>query len=456
MLLKRKKDLDLTNGPLFSSMIAYALPLLAANLISALFGAMDLMALSYFSVGNEVAAVGATSALTALFLNLAYGLTTGITVILARSFGERDRENVQRVISTAIIAAVAIGVFFAVIGALLVPSFLRWTNCPADCVADATLYAVIYIFGMPFYLLYGYLGAVIRVAGDSERPLYYMLAGGVTNIVLNFVLCIVLPYKVLAVAIATLASNVLGAFLCLRRLAKAEGIERWDVKQTRFDFSAFGSILRYGIPVALTNTLFPIANLQIQSAINAFGSSAVAGNTACMQFENLMSSCALAFISAAMAFMGQNIGAGKPKRVFRSFFYMQGMATAVSVTSVLIIALFGKHLLPLFAGDDPAAVAFGLVRVRVVVPAFIFSLTVFATTVQAFGYPVLQTLAEVIGIFGLRTVWLQFIYGKLVPATPEMLYLCYPISMVTTALFNGSIAAILLLRYRKGKYKQKL
>ena len=154
--------------------------------------------------------------------------------------------------------------------------------------------------------------------------------------------------------------------------------------------------------------------------------------------------------------MGQNIGAGKPKRVFRSFFYMQGMATAVSVTSVLIIALFGKHLLPLFAGDDPAAVAFGLVRVRVVVPAFIFSLTVFATTVQAFGYPMLQTLAEVIGIFGLRTVWLQLIYGKLVPATPEMLYLCYPISMVTTALFNGSIAAALLLRYRKGKYKKKL
>ena len=242
MFLTRKKNLDLTNGPLFSSMIAYALPLLAANLISTLFGAMDLMALSYFALGNEVAAVGATSALTALFLNLAYGLTTGITVILARSFGEKDRDNVQRVISTAIIAAVAIGVFFAVVGALLVPSFLRWTNCPADCVADATLYAVIYIFGMPFYLLYGYLGAVIRVSGDSERPLYYMLAGGVTNVVLNFLLCIVSPYKVLAVAIATLASNVLGAFLCLRRLAKAEGIERWEMKQTRFDFPAFKSI----------------------------------------------------------------------------------------------------------------------------------------------------------------------------------------------------------------------
>ena len=456
MLLTRKKDLDLTNGPLFSSMITYALPLLAANLISALFGAMDLMALSYFSVGNEVAAVGATSALTALFLNLAYGLTTGITVILARSFGERDRENVQRVISTAIIAAVAIGVFFAVIGALLVPSFLRWTNCPADCVADATLYAVIYIFGMPFYLLYGYLGAVIRVAGDSERPLYYMLAGGVTNIVLNFVLCIVLPYKVLAVAIATLASNVLGAFLCLRRLAKAEGIERWDVKQTRFDFSAFGSILRYGIPVALTNVLFPIANLQIQSAINAFGSSAVAGNTACSQYEQLIYACMAAFLSAAMAFMGQNIGAKKPKRVFRAFFYMQGMATAVTVGLSLIVILFGRHLLPLFSGDDSAAVAFGLVRVRVVVPSLVLTFTVFATTIQVFGYPALQTAAEIVGICGLRTVWLQFIYGKLIPETPEMLYLCYPITIAVTALVNGSIAAILLLRYRKGKYKQKL
>ena len=455
-LFSKRTDLDLTSGPLFSSMIAYALPLLAANLIGTLFGAMDLMALSYFSVGNEVAAVGATTALTSLFLNLAFGLTTGITVILARSFGERDRERSQSVISTAIIAAVLIGVCFAVIGSLLVPSFLRWTNCPADCVADATLYAVIYILGMPFYLLYGYLGAVIRVSGDSEHPLYYMLAGGVMNIILNLALCIILPHKVLAVAIATLASNVLGAFLCIRRLIRAEGIEHWDVRQTRFDLSVFGSILRYGLPVALTNVLFPIANLQLQSAINAFGASAVAGNTACIQYENLMSSCVGAFLSAAMAFMGQNIGAKKPERVFRSFFYTQGIATAFTVTVAITVLLFGERLLPLFAGDDPAAVAFGLVRVRIVVPAFILSLTVFATTVQVFGYPVLQTLAEIIGIFGLRTLWLQLIYGKLVPTTPEMLYLCYPISMAVTALFNGSIAATLLLRYRKGKYKKNI
>jgi putative MATE family efflux protein len=455
-LFSKRTDLDLTSGPLFSSMIAYALPLLAANLISTLFSAMDLMALSYFSVGNEVAAVGATSALTALFLNLAYGLTTGITVILARSFGERNRERVQSVISTAIIAAVVIGVTFAVIGALLVPSFLRWTNCPADCIKDATLYAVIYILGMPFYLLYGYLAAVIRVSGDSERPLYYMLAGGVMNVVLNFLLCVLLPHKVLAVAIATLASNVLGAFLCLRRLATAQGIERWDVKQTRFDPSAFASILRYGIPVALTNVLFPIANLQIQSAINAFGSSAVAGNTACSQYEGLIYSCMAAFLSAAMAFMGQNIGAKKPERVFRSFFYTQGMATAVTVILSLFVILFGKQLLPIFSGSDPAAVEFGLVRVRVVIPALVLSFTVFATTIQVFGYPALQTASEVIGIFVLRTVWLQFIYGTYVPATPKMLYLCFPITIAVTAIINGSIATVLLLRYRKGKYKQNV
>lgn len=456
MLLTRKNDLDITGGPLFSSMILFAIPLFLANLISTLFGAMDIMVLARFSVGNEVAAVGATSAITALFLNATHGLGSGITVILSRYFGEKNKERAQSVISTAILTAAVLGTVVAVAGALLVPAFLRWTNCPADCIIDATLYAVIYILGMPFYLLYGYLAGAIRISGDSERPLYYMLACGITNIVLNVLLCIVLPHKVLAVAIATLASNVLGALLCLRHLARNDGIAHWDVKKTRFDPDAFTSMLRYGIPIALTSALFPIANMQIQSGINAFGSSAVAGNTACAQYEAIIYAVYAAFNTTTMTFMGQNIGAKKHHRVFRSFFYMQSLTMVVTLALSLIVFAFGEQLLPIFTGDDPAAVAAGLVRIRWVMLFFAVSYNVFSTAINIFGYPTLQTTVEAIGIFGLRTIWLQFIYGKVVEASLEMLYLCLPISNVFTAVVNGGIAALLLLRYRKGKYKEKV
>ena len=456
MFLSKRQDLDITGGPLLSSMILFAIPLFLANLISTLFGAIDIMVLSRFATGSEVAAVGATSAITALFLNATHGLGGGITVILSRCFGEKNEERAQRVISTAILTAAFIGTFFAVMGALLIPSFLRWTNCPSDCMADATLYAVIYILGMPFYLLYGYLANVLRVSGDSEHPLYYMLAAGITNIVLNVLLCIVSPHKVLAVAVATLASNILGAFLCLHRLAKNEGIAHWDVKKTCFDFDAFVSILRNGLPIALTSALFPIANMQIQSGINAHGSSAIAGNTACAQYEALIYSVYAAFNTTAMTFMGQNIGAKKPGRVFRSFLYMQSLIMAVTLALSLIVFTFGETLLPLFTGDDPAAVAAGMVRIRLVMLFFAVSYNAFSTAINIFGYPTLQSAVEIIGIFGLRTIWLQFIYGKLVPTTLEMLYLCIPISNTFTAIVNGGIATVLLLRYRKGKYKQKV
>jgi Na+-driven multidrug efflux pump len=455
-ILAKRKNLDITSGPLFSSIVAFAIPLILSNIFSAFYHSADMAVLAAFAKGNEVASVGSTTALTALFLNTAIGLGTGANIILSRCFGSGEKDRAQTVISTSILTGLFLGILLAAAGALLVPSFLRWTNCPADCLNDATLYAVVYILGMPFYLVYNYAAAVIRVSGDSEHPLYYMIAGGLTNVVLNVLLCLILPYKVLAVAIATLISNALSAFLCLRRLSVVEGIAHWDVRKTRFDFPTFGKMLQYGLPAALTTVLYPICNLQIQTGINSYGASVIAGNTASSQYESFVNNACAALTATALPFIGQNLGAKKPGRVYRSFFYSQAIESAIAIVFPILFFLLGEHLLPIFAGDDPAAISAGLVRMRYVLLAYPIAMNVFGTTIQAFGYPTVQTCINLAGIFGFRTLWMQFVYGKILPATLENLYICFPLSIVLTHAVNGAMVAVLLLRYRKGKYKEKL
>jgi Na+-driven multidrug efflux pump len=163
--------------------------------------------------------------------------------------------------------------------------------------------------------LYSFGSAIIRVSGDSKRPLYYMIFAGALNVVMNFILCLVLENKVAAVGIATLSSQALGAVLVITHLLRIDGPCKLKVKEISFSFDEFKRIMATGLPSAFNNALYSISNLQIQSAINAFGSSAVAGNSASVQIEGLASSCTNAFGTTALTFVGQSIGAGKKDRV---------------------------------------------------------------------------------------------------------------------------------------------
>ena len=453
---ERRADIDPTEGPLFSSIIAFSIPIILSNVFAALYNSADMMVLNWFSVGNEVAAVGASSIISSLLLNVAVGLGTGGTVLLSRLFGRKDERQAERAISTMILFALGLGTALALIGALLMKPCLVWTKCPTECLDDAALYSVVYILGMPFYLLYNYAASAIRVAGDSKHPLSYMLIGGCTNVVLNVIFCLIFPRKVLAVALATLLSNALSAFLCLRLLSKSTGICRFSYKRLFFDFSVLKQLLRYGIPSAVTSMLYPIANLQMQAAINSFGPSAIAGNTAAIQYENFCANLGNGLNAGVTTFVGQNIGAGKKDRVSRSFFLV--LITefiAMFVLSIVFFA-FGAPLLSVFTGPDAVAIEAGLLRMQYVQIIYFIALNPFSATLAALGYPALQTAISLIGICGLRTVWMQFIYDAVLPATINNVYLCFPATIVITQLSLGIACAVLLTRYKKDKLKEKI
>ncbi len=455
-LLARRTDLDLTNGPLFKTIILFSIPLILANFVSMLFNAMDLMVLSWFSKGYEVASVGTTSSLTHLLENLATGLCVGVNIVLARLLGEGNRERAQKVISTAIITSVGLGGLIAIVGSIISRPFLVATNCPPECIDHATLYATFYFLGMPLLLLYHYAAAIIRVGGDSQRPLYYMMISGVCNLVLNTVFCWILPQKVMAVALATALSKGLAAYLALRHLAHHDGVCQWNIKQTTFDFKSFKTMILYGLPTAVTSCLYPIANMQIASGINSYGANFVAGSTASMQYEQMVASYNVGLAATTLTVMGQNLGAKKKERVFRTFFYVLITEFLLIFGTACIVYSCGETLLPLFCGKNPESIAAGMLRMKIMLFAYCILHTPLGPAIQAFGYPTLQTIINIAGILGVRTLWMQVIYGKIVPETPQMVFMSFPVSYIFTTACYAVCVLVILLRYRKGKYKKKI
>lgn len=455
-LLSRRTDMDLTNGPIFKTIVLFAFPLILANFVSMMFDAMDLMVLSWFSEGYEVASVGTTTSLTHLLENLATGLCVGVNIVLARLLGEGDNSRVQKVIATAIITSVGLGVLIAAVGIFIARPFLLMTNCPLECIDHATLYATFYFLGMPLLLLYHYAAAIIRVGGDSQRPLYYMLIAGVCNLALNTVLCAILPQKVLAVALATAISKGLAAFLALRHLVHSKGCCHWEIRQTRFDFASFKTMIVYGLPTAITSCLYPLANLQITSGINSYGADFVAGSTAGGQYEKMLGSYNVGLAATALTMMGQNLGAKKPKRVYRVFFYVFILEFFLVLGTASIIYAFGESLIPIFAGNNAAAIEAGMLRMRIMLFAYCILHTPLGPAIQAFGYPTLQTIINAAGILGIRTLWMQVIYGKLIPASPTAVFLSFPVSYIFTTACYAVCAIIIFARYNKGKYKKTI
>lgn len=303
----------------------------------------------------------------------------------------------------------------------------------------------IYFIGVPAVLIYNYGAAIIRVSGDSQRPLYYLIASGLLNVVLNLVLCLIMEEKVAAVAIATVSSQVLGAFLVMFRLIRIDNDCRFDIKHLSFDTKMLRKILIIGIPAAINSSLYNISNLQIQSAINSFGSAATAGNTASTTIEGFVGSFTNACAVTTLTFVGQNIGAKKPDRIKRTFFI--GCVTSFTVGFILGYGclILAEPLLSLFVGQgNSAAVAAGYIRMKNLMSLyFVAALSgVISNTLSAFGYSIIPMLNSIFSVLLLRVVWMSAIYPHF--QTLENLYFCYFVSWSLIFIIGASLLAVIL------------
>ena len=448
--MARIRNVDVLNGKLLPSILNFAVPLLLVALIQSLFNAVDIMVLRRMADDAAVAEVGATTSIVHLLTNISIGISMGGKIVLARLIGEGVKEKTERTVLTAVITALILGAVTIAVGFFCSPFFLGVTNCPSDTFDGALIYLRIYFAAGPAIMLYNFGSNVLQVSGDSQRPLYYMIASGLLNVVLNFFLCLVMTEKVAAVAIATAVSQLLGAILVFRRIIVMDGDCRLKWRDNRWSWKACYQIFANGLPIGLSTSLYSLANLQIQSALNSYGSAAIAGNTASVSVEGMASSvAAVPWGSTVGVFVGQNVGADNKKRVKDSIVACIAISAGIAAFFSLIVSLFSSQVLSLFV-ESKEAISFGRIRsFYTIIPFAIASLnTILSNTVQAFGYSIFCTLNSIFSVFVFRMIWMNFVYPK--ASNFHTLMQCFLVSWIMVAV--GNLMFFFYLYY--GKFKR--
>ena len=446
-------------------MIAYAIPLILSGLVQTMFNAADMAVLGAFDKSADssaVGAVGATGAIVGLLVNSFIGLSGGTNVLLARSVGAKDEERSQKIVGSSLLLSVTIGLGVIAVGLASASWFLDITDCPTNSYDGALTYLNIYIMAAPAILIYNFGSAIIRVSGDSRSPFIYILISGVINVVLNFILCLVMTEKVAAVAIATLTSNIVGAALTVAHLLRLkEGVCRVDIRHLQFSAREIYNIVLLGLPTAFTSALYSISNLQIQGAINSFGSSAAAGNNASAQVETFIGTIVTAISTTAMVAVGQNIGAGERERVKESIAKCVLMNFAVSLVLGFGTLAIGRTLLSIFVPNDALAVEIGIVRLACLLSLYSLMAVdnTLSNSIRAFGYTMLPMYNSIVTVILFRTVWMNFIYPDMNFVGDPVkdifnVYECYMFSWALSLIVQVIFFVIIYARYMKGKVKR--
>ena len=449
------RNVDATKGPLLKSIVLYTIPLVITSIVQELFTAVDKAVLGNLADTTAVASVGLTGIITSILTVGFIGISSGAGTVLARYVGQRDGKRARDTMNTALLSSLIFGAIVAALGYFLSPALLRMVDCPDDCYPHSLLYVRIYFLTAPIMLFYNYGASILRTLGDTKGPLTYIMIGGAVNVVLNIILCIFLPWKVAAVAIATAVSNLISAVLILLRLLRFEGDMRLSIRDMRFKLNSFILMIKFGIPAALSALVTPIANIQIASAINSFGVDAVAGNSAAITLQSLTAATYSGFGVAAMTFMGQNIGAEHSERVRKSFWYCLIAAVAVGQTLGIVFYIFGEFFLGIILGSGAAlAIEYGMVRLLYIgLFSFLFVLCgVLGNALQAYGYPFFGSINSIIFTLLFRVAWMRYVY----PLNPvySTVMLCFTVSNLLNALFYAAACAVVHVRYKRGIYKK--
>jgi len=431
---KQGYQIDMINGPLAGKILLFALPLMLSSLLQLLFNAADVVVVGRFAGKEALAAVGSNGSLINLFVNLFIGLSVGTNVVIARDLGAGRTENVRKSVHTSIALSLIGGLILAVAGFALSRQMLELMSSPPDVIDLSALYLRIYFLGMPGNLLYNFGAAILRAQGDTRRPLYYLSAAGVINVILNLVFVIPFQMSVAGVALATIISQYISAILVLLTLMRENGDMHLDLKALSLDWHTVKRIMRVGLPAGLQSTLFSISNVVIQSSINSFGSAVVAGSSAAGNIEGFIYPCTNAFHQAALTFISQNYGAGKCKRADRIAILCLSYGAFISLVLGNLIHFFGAPLASLYAPGETEVIAQAVVRLGYVA-AFHFLcafMDIMVGILRGLGHSVVPMIVSLIGSCAFRLVWIATIFQ--VYTTPACLYISYPISWALTAL----------------------
>lgn len=447
----KKYEMDMCSGPLLSKILVYALPLIASGILQLLFNAADMVVAGRFAGNEALGAVGATSSLINLLINVFVGLSVGTNVLVAHFFGADRTEELGQTVHTSIALSLISGVILGIAGFFLASPLLSLMGTPEDILPHAVVYMQIYFIGVPGMLLYNFGSAILRAVGDTKRPLYYLLFAGVINVFLNLFFVIQVGIGVAGVALATIISQAISAVLVVRCLIKEEGAYRLDIRSIRLYPDKVLRILRVGLPAGFQGAVFSVSNVLIQSSVNSFGSIAVAGNTAAQNLEGFVYNAMNSFHQTALSFTSQNIGAKKMDRVKKIMWICLGCVTVLGMVMGWTGLLFANPLLSIYSADGNV-VAYGHQRLLIILSTYFICgiMDVMVGSIRGMGYSIMPMIVSLLGACGLRIVWIFTVFA--LDRTPQTLYISYPVTWTVTFMVHFLCFTI---AYRKKSAKMK-
>ncbi|MBQ8528790.1 MAG: MATE family efflux transporter [Clostridia bacterium] len=445
------RDVNMTSGKILPGIIKFAIPLILTGVLQQLYNTADIFVAGNFGGKEALAAVGATSALINILVNVFINIFIGTNILVARSVGAKDNEMLKKIVSTTYIVSLALGVGVLIFGELLTVPLLEITGCPTNVIGGAETYMRIYLIGVPASMFMNFAASVIRSSGDSKTPFIYLSISGLSNVVCNVLFVLISGNAVVSVALATVVSMYLSAILFFIYMVRMEGPTRLNPFKFEYNGIILSKTIRYGIPAVISSVCFSFTNVIIQPAINAYGDVGISASAASSSIEAFMYAINNAFMSTVVAFVGQNIGAGKRDRVAKVLktSYLTSVSIMVVFTAVMIS--FGREILQFYIPGETEAIEFARLRLTVIMSAAVINavMNVNSGALQAYGYTSLQMVSNLIGVCVFRIFWMLFIYPK--STTPRILWICYPISWVITCVTIFIIVMVLTKKYLRGK-----
>lgn len=399
------------------------------------FNAVDIIVVGRFSGSDALAAVGATTALIAVFINLFIGISLGANVLAARFYATGKGQEMSDTVHTAILFAIFSGIFMTFMGLTLSPFALKIMGTPDHIIGQSTLYMRIYFLGMPFFMVYNYGASILRAVGDTKRPLIFLIVAGLMNTALNLILVIVFHLGVAGVAIGTVASQLVSGVLVLRCLYLSDGSYQFRFRKLTIKGAYLKQIFQVGIPAGIQSTVINISNALLQSSVNSFGSTAMAGYTAANNILGFLYFSVNAVTQACMSFTSQNYGLRKFKRMDRVLRDCMILSVGISLVMGGLAFFFGNQLLHIYT-DQQKVVACGMEILSFTTTTYFFCglMDLFPGALRGMGFSTVPMILSIIGTVGTRIVW---IYG-LFPSHRSLafLFLSYPVSWIITILMQ--------------------
>lgn len=433
--------MDMTRGPIFVNIIKFTLPLLLTGTLQLLYNAADIVIVGRFASENSLAAVSSTGALINLIVNVFMGLSVGASVVVAQNFGAGRDKDVSEALHTAIAVALVGGIAVSVFGFFASKTMLRLMDSPDNVIDLSALYVKIYFLGVPANMLYNFGAAILRAIGDTKRPLYYLTSSGIVNVVLNLIFVIFLHMDVAGVALATIISQAISAFLVIRCLLKSDGCIKLFISKIRIHKDKLIKIISIGLPAGIQGSLFSISNVIIQSSVNGFESAAMAGSGAAANIEGFIFVAMNSLHQAAITFTGQNYGAKQYRRIKTVCLECMGLVAAVGLIMGGLFRTFAPQLLSIYT-DNIAEIEFGVTRMSVISLSYFMCgmMDVMVGMLRGIGHSLTPTIVSIACVCGIRIVWIFtiFAYYKGAGHTPHecmrILFLSYPISWLLAAM----------------------